>query len=217
MSPVAAPADKRFRRAHVKPGRKRRRAARVRQARVEGAGARVAGRLRAVPRRQRRRPRRRPSDRSTSSFAATAVCRTARCWPCSAGCAARTSSGATSTSWRRRLMTSPWVRDAALRRSLPSTVEVTVTERQPIGIGRISGELYLVDEPGDGDRSLRPAVRRPRSADRRRPRRPRDRRRDARPGARRSGRPADRGAAGRSGRCRDGCRRSTSPICTTRR
>jgi cell division septal protein FtsQ len=45
-------------------------------------------------------------------------------------------------------MATPWVRDAALRRSLPSTVEVVVVERQPIGIGRIDGEMYLVDERG---------------------------------------------------------------------
>jgi cell division protein FtsQ len=50
--------------------------------------------------------------------------------------------------WRRRLMASPWVRDAALRRSLPSTVDVVVWERQPVGIGRINGEMYLVDERG---------------------------------------------------------------------
>jgi cell division protein FtsQ len=50
--------------------------------------------------------------------------------------------------WRRRLLASPWVRDAALRRSLPSTVEIVVWERQPIGIGRINGETYLVDDRG---------------------------------------------------------------------
>jgi cell division protein FtsQ len=50
--------------------------------------------------------------------------------------------------WRRRLMTSPWVSDAALRRSLPSTIDVAIRERQPIGIGRIAGEMYLVDERG---------------------------------------------------------------------
>jgi cell division septal protein FtsQ len=50
--------------------------------------------------------------------------------------------------WRQRLMVSPWVRDAALRRSLPSTVEVVVAERQPIGLGRIDGDLYLVDDRG---------------------------------------------------------------------
>lgn len=50
--------------------------------------------------------------------------------------------------WRQRLLASPWVRDAALRRSLPSTVDVVVSERQPIGIGRIHEDLYLVDEGG---------------------------------------------------------------------
>jgi cell division protein FtsQ len=50
--------------------------------------------------------------------------------------------------WRDRLIASPWIRDASLRRSLPSTVEITVTERTPIGIGRINSELYLIDESG---------------------------------------------------------------------
>src|SRR5205807_127396 len=50
--------------------------------------------------------------------------------------------------WRNRLLASPWVRDAALRRSLPSTIEVIVSERQPIGIGRVGAEMYLVDERG---------------------------------------------------------------------
>jgi cell division protein FtsQ len=50
--------------------------------------------------------------------------------------------------WRKRLLASPWVRDAALRRSLPSTIEVVVSERQPIGIGRLGADMYLVDERG---------------------------------------------------------------------
>jgi cell division protein FtsQ len=50
--------------------------------------------------------------------------------------------------WRDRLLASPWVRDATFRRSLPSTVEVAVTEREPIGIGRLQGRLFLVDERG---------------------------------------------------------------------
>src|SRR5262249_21916420 len=51
---------------------------------------------------------------------------------------------------RGRLLAAPWVRDAALRRSLPSTVEVVVLERTPIGIARAAqgGELYLVDDRG---------------------------------------------------------------------
>jgi cell division protein FtsQ len=50
--------------------------------------------------------------------------------------------------WRLRLMSSPWVRDAALRRSLPSTVDVMISERQPIGLSRLRDDLYLIDERG---------------------------------------------------------------------
>ena len=50
--------------------------------------------------------------------------------------------------YRTRLLDSPWVADAALRRLLPSTVEVLVSERVPIGLGRIGSRLYLIDERG---------------------------------------------------------------------
>ncbi len=50
--------------------------------------------------------------------------------------------------WRRTLMRSPWVADASLRRTLPATVEVAILERAPLGIGRINGALYLLDEHG---------------------------------------------------------------------
>jgi cell division septal protein FtsQ len=50
--------------------------------------------------------------------------------------------------WRQRLLASPWVQDASIRRSLPSTIEVEMSEREPIGLGRIQGELYLVDGQG---------------------------------------------------------------------
>ena len=49
---------------------------------------------------------------------------------------------------RRRLLESPWVADAALRRVLPSTIEVRVVERQPIGISRLGNQLYLIDRSG---------------------------------------------------------------------
>lgn len=51
-------------------------------------------------------------------------------------------------SWRDRLLASPWVREASFRRSLPSTVEVLVGEREPIGVARLKGQLFLVDERG---------------------------------------------------------------------
>jgi cell division protein FtsQ len=50
--------------------------------------------------------------------------------------------------WRRALLNSPWVADASLRRTLPSTVDVVILERAPLGIGRINGSLYLVDDRG---------------------------------------------------------------------
>ena len=47
-----------------------------------------------------------------------------------------------------RLLTSPWVADATLRRSLPGTVEVRIAERHPLAIGRVGEELFLVDDHG---------------------------------------------------------------------
>lgn len=50
--------------------------------------------------------------------------------------------------WRQALLSSPWVADASLRRTLPSTIDVVILERAPLGIGRINGALYLVDDRG---------------------------------------------------------------------
>jgi cell division protein FtsQ len=50
--------------------------------------------------------------------------------------------------WRSKLLSSPWVADAALRRVLPGTVDVFIAERQPVGIGRLGEVLYLIDEQG---------------------------------------------------------------------
>ena len=49
---------------------------------------------------------------------------------------------------RQKLIASPWVGDAALRRILPSTIEVVVSERSPVGVGRLGGQLYLMDGRG---------------------------------------------------------------------
>jgi cell division protein FtsQ len=50
--------------------------------------------------------------------------------------------------YRRRLLQSPWVADVALRRVLPATVEVFVSERRPMGLCRLGSSLYLVDPHG---------------------------------------------------------------------
>jgi cell division protein FtsQ len=148
MSQVAAPADRRFRRAHVKPSRHRRT---MRSLLTPSAVAIV--------------------------LAATAMAvLVARGWTLVArsgflqvdhivvhgnerlskgevlalleGLHGESLFGTDLDTWRRRLLASPWVRDAALRRSLPSTVDVAISERTPAGIGRVGGEMYLVDERG---------------------------------------------------------------------
>ena len=147
MSPVAAPSDRRFRRAHVKPARKRGRVAAVAKPALKAVFLMMLS-IYAI-------------YRGGSVVTHAGVLQIDDIVVRGNG---RLSSGEVLTvlgplrgenivtadldAWRRRLMTSPWVRDAAFRRSLPSKIEVTVTERQPIAIGRISGELYLVDDRG---------------------------------------------------------------------
>jgi cell division protein FtsQ len=147
VSAVSAPADRRFRRAHLKPSRKRgtwRAAVRPFAASV----ALVLGLAYGVA-------------RATRVAAAAHVLEVDRIVirgneRLSKGEVVAVLNGLRGENvlwtdldvWRRRLLASPWVRDAALRRSLPSTVEVMVWERQPVGIARLSGEIYLVDERG---------------------------------------------------------------------
>jgi cell division protein FtsQ len=147
MSPVAAPADRRFRRAHVKPARKRSRTRTFVRPLIRIG---VVGVVLAY-----------------GVYRASAVVADARMLKVdrivvhgntrlSRGEILAVLNGLRGESlvwtdldkWRRRLLASPWVRDAALRRSLPSTVDVAVLEREPIGIGRINTDMYLVDDRG---------------------------------------------------------------------
>jgi cell division protein FtsQ len=50
--------------------------------------------------------------------------------------------------WRERVLASPWVEDVRVRRVLPSTIEIEIDERQPIGVARLGDRLYLVDRRG---------------------------------------------------------------------
>jgi cell division protein FtsQ len=49
---------------------------------------------------------------------------------------------------RLKLLGAPWVADAAIRRVFPDTVSVVISEREPMGIGRIGDSLYLIDRRG---------------------------------------------------------------------
>ncbi len=49
---------------------------------------------------------------------------------------------------RRRLLASPWIADAVLRRRLPASIEVAITERRPLCLARLAGRLFLIDDQG---------------------------------------------------------------------
>ncbi len=50
--------------------------------------------------------------------------------------------------WQQKLLASPWVDSATIRRVLPATLEIMVHERAPMGIGRLGTSLYLIDGQG---------------------------------------------------------------------
>ncbi len=50
--------------------------------------------------------------------------------------------------WRAKLLASPWVKEASLRRALPSTIEVRIVERTPMAVARAGERLLLIDEQG---------------------------------------------------------------------
>jgi cell division septal protein FtsQ len=50
--------------------------------------------------------------------------------------------------WRATLLESPWVAEVSLRRVLPATVDVYVSERQAFGLGRAGDMLYLIAADG---------------------------------------------------------------------
>ena len=147
MSPVSAPADRRFRRARVKPSRRRaawralaRRAVKYALLAMVAAYAVYRGGAVVAHARMLRVDQIVVEGNARLSHGDVLAVLT--------GLRGENIVRTDLSAWRQRLMSSPWVRDAALRRSLPSTVEVMVWERAPIGIGRLNGDLYLVDEHG---------------------------------------------------------------------
>jgi cell division septal protein FtsQ len=145
--PVTAPADKRFKRAHLKPARKRANWLTLRWrllvvVSVVGLGGvavhRVFTSVLSLPVFQVKRIIVHGNHR-LSNGEVTALLEGRR---------GESMLAANLEQWRRSLLNSPWVADASLRRTLPSTVDVTIRERSPLGIGRINGGLYLVDERG---------------------------------------------------------------------
>ncbi len=50
--------------------------------------------------------------------------------------------------YRKKLLDSPWVADATMWRVLPSTVGVQIVERVPMAVARLGQQLFLVDDKG---------------------------------------------------------------------
>lgn len=145
---VRAPEDKRFRRSQVRPAARRRRAHLARAlalarwllalgvlAAVVGTTARWVG---TSPALRVQRLTVRGNHRLASDEAMRLV----------AGMRGQHILAVDLDEWRTRLFRSPWVADANLRRVLPSTVEITIAERDPMAIGRQRGRLYLIDVEG---------------------------------------------------------------------
>ena len=171
LMPVAAPADKRFRRAHVSPTRRRalvgvrrggRSASRGRAACVVGFGV-----YRAVGSGARRRRADRDAHHGQRQRAAVARR--------SAGAARRPSRAeharpSTSSAWRQKLLTSPWVADAALRRVLPGTVDVVDRPSASRWASAASAtRCTSIDQQRRDHRRVRSQLRGVRPADHRRP------------------------------------------------
>jgi cell division protein FtsQ len=145
--PVTAPADRRFLRAHARPGRRRpawrgpvvvaMRIA-VGMALLLYAGYRVNATVQAGGLLHVRRIQVRGVDRLSRGEVLSLL----------EELRGQSIVGADLEACRQRLLKSPWVAEAVLRRRLPSTVEVVIAERRPIGIARVDADLYLVDDHG---------------------------------------------------------------------
>jgi len=144
--PVSAPADRRFRRAHVTPARKR--SFRLSWWTLARIGAlavlvmfgmyRLVHVVLAADALRVSRITVRGNERMSRGEVLAIL----------DGLRGRSMVTADLESWRQKLLNSPWVADAAIRRVLPGTLTVAISERRPMGIGRIRDVLYLIDQQG---------------------------------------------------------------------
>ena len=144
--PVSAPADRRFRRAHVHPARKRSRLPVWRSVLpalavcgLVGYGLyRAAGLLLAADALMVTRIAVHGTKRMSTGEVLAVL----------HGLRGRNMLTTDLEAWRKRLIASPWVADAVMRRVFPGTIAVVVSEREPLGLGRVGAGLYLIDHGG---------------------------------------------------------------------
>jgi cell division protein FtsQ len=147
MPAVAAPADRRFRRVHVKPARRRKVSAWQiwRIARVAGVlglalygGWRGTALVLGAPAFQVSRVTVHGNTRLSNGEVLAIL----------DGLQGSNILTVDIEDWQHRLLASSWVEAATLRRMLPSRIDVAIAERRPIGIARLGRALYLVDASG---------------------------------------------------------------------
>jgi cell division protein FtsQ len=147
MAAVAAPADKRFRRARVRPARKRQMSARSAWlitrvvfvvAIAAYGGWRGTSLVLGAPALQVSRISIRGNERLSAGEVLALV----------DGLRGENILTVDLDDYRARLLASPWVEEAHLRRMLPSRIDIFIRERRPMGVGRLGTELYLVDTRG---------------------------------------------------------------------
>ena len=147
MTPVPAPADKRFRRAHASPARKRPslhlswpRAARAAAviALVSYGVYRATGLVLSADALTITRITVNGNSRMSRGEVLSLL----------DGLQGQSMVTVNLDRWRQKLLTSPWVSEAAIKRVRPGTVHVVIAERRPMAVGRIGDALYLIDERG---------------------------------------------------------------------
>jgi cell division protein FtsQ len=147
MPRVAAPSDKRFRRAHVKPARRGKASARYpwlvfKVVTVLGlalyGGWRGTALVLGAPALQVARISVRGNERLSSGEVLALV----------DGLRGRNILTVDLDEWQQRLLASSWVEQAHVRIVLPSRVDIRLHERRAIGIGRLANSLYLIDATG---------------------------------------------------------------------
>ena len=137
-TPVPAATDKRFRRGHVKPSRKR-----TASSKYVWLGARVVAGLIVVSF---------AAYVGVTSIAAAATLQighlqvrgnqrlsTGEVLSLVEGLRGQNILAVKLDQWQEKLLSSPWVESATIRRVLPSTLQITIHERQPMGVGRMQG------------------------------------------------------------------------------
>jgi cell division protein FtsQ len=147
MAAVAAPSDKRFRRARMKPARKRKvhaRALGVAARFVVVVGLVVYGGWRGISlvlgasALQVSRISMRGNERLSNGEVLALV----------DGLRGQNILTVDLSVWQQRLLASPWVEEAYVRRILPTRIDIQIRERRPIGVARLARALYLVDPQG---------------------------------------------------------------------